>query len=129
MVSYSDFSPQRLRQLLADPNRSDAETARFVLHYCLFHLVVARQSAISQMLDALRFDLYSTRIPEFGELPVTCIASDVPSTLPPDEAIIESTEISGRDVFEEIVDVDAVASLRDPFKDKLLELISSHGAA
>jgi hypothetical protein len=66
---------------------------------------------------------------EFGELPLTCVTCSVPTTCPPGEANLESTDVSGRDVFEEIVDVDTIQNLRDPFRESLVELIKSHGAA
>ena len=36
-------------------------------------------------------------------------------------------ELSGRNVFEEIVDVDGILAMRDPVKDRLLDLIKSQG--
>ena len=36
-------------------------------------------------------------------------------------------ELSGRNVFEEIVDVNAILAMRDPVKDRLLDLIKSQG--
>jgi len=36
-------------------------------------------------------------------------------------------ELSGRNVFEEIVDVNAILVMRDPVKDRLLDLIKSQG--
>jgi hypothetical protein len=127
VLTYSGFSPTRLRALLADPHRLDEETARFVLHYAVLHIIVSKQPSIGQMLDALRFGVSTLRWRECGELPITCVASSVPSIRPPDEVILESTEISGRDVFEEIVDVEAIQNLRDPFKERLLELIKGQG--
>ena len=41
--------------------------------------------------------------------------------------IIESTEISGTPVFEEVVDLDALANMVDPVKKQLVELVRSHG--
>jgi hypothetical protein len=127
LLSYADFGPERLRQLLADRNRTDADASRFVLHYCVLHIMVTRQQGAAQMLGALRFDLSTLRLPEFGELPLTCIASSVPTVRPPDEVILESVEISGQDAFEEVVDTEAIANIQDPFKDQLLKLLKSHG--
>lgn len=129
VLTYTGFSPTRLRALLADRHRIDEETARFVLHYAALHVMVSKQASISQILDALHFGVSTLRWSEFGELPLTCVACSVPTIRPPDEVILESTEVSGRDVFEEIVDVDAIQNLRDPFKESLVELIKSHGAA
>jgi len=36
--------------------------------------------------------------------------------LPPDELIIQSTELSGRPVFEELIDLDDINQLTDPYK-------------
>jgi len=128
ILAYSDFSPGHLKQLLSDPHRTDSDASRFVLHYSVLHIVTARQTGALQMLAALHFDLSSLRLPEFGELPITCIKSSVPTLRPPDEVIIESVEISGQDAFEEVVDVEAIANIQDPFKEQLLKIINSHGA-
>ncbi|HUI41696.1 MAG TPA: hypothetical protein VL523_06985 [Terriglobia bacterium] len=127
VLSYADFAPGKLRQLLADKNRTDAEAGRFVLHYCLLQVILAKQTAASQMLDALHFDLTAGRLAEFGELPIITVASTVPTLRPPDSVIMQSTEISGRDAFEEIVDVEGLLAMRDPFKEKLLEFVKSQG--
>lgn len=128
VLSYSDFTLGRMKQLLADPHRSDSDASRFVLHCSVLHVVTARQTRATQMLDALHFSLSSTRMPEFGDLPITSVASSVPTVRPPDEVVVESTLMTGRDVFEEVVDVDGIRNLRDPFKDRLVDLIESHGA-
>jgi hypothetical protein len=128
VLAYSDFSPGHLKQLLADPHRTDTEASRFVLHYAVLQVVTARQAGALQMLSTLHFDLSSLRMPEFGELPITCITSSVPTIRPPDEVIIESVEVSGQDAFEELVDVEAIANIQDPFKEQLIKLLKSHGA-
>ena len=55
------------------------------------------------------------------------ISSSTRPTRPPASVIIESTEISGMDVFEEVVRLDDIAKLRDPLKQRLMELVQSHG--
>lgn len=127
VLSYADFAPARLRHLLTDKNRTDTEAARFVLHYSLLDVVVARQAALGQVLGALHFDIARGRMAEFGELPIITVVSTVPTLRPPDDVIIQSTEISGRDSFEELVDVDGVLAMHDPFKDRLVELVKIHG--
>ena len=47
----------------------------------------------------------------------------------PDDVIIESTEVSGMDAFEEVVNVDDIAALRDPLRERLLEIVKASGAA
>ena len=73
------------------------------------------------MLSALHYDLSSLRLPEFGELPIICLASSVPTLRPPDDVIADAVEISGQNAFEEVVDVETVANIQDPFKEQLIE--------
>jgi hypothetical protein len=40
--------------------------------------------------------------------------------------IIESTEISGMDAFEEVVTVEDIAGMKDPQRELLLELVKKH---
>lgn len=128
VLNYAGFGPGRLKQLLSSRDRKNEDLQQFALHYAVLHLVISRQPAVGKLLDALRFPLSSGKLAEFGELPVTFISSCVSTVLPPDEVIIESTEVSGQNVFEEVVDIEALRRLRDPLKDRLLELAGAMGA-
>jgi hypothetical protein len=127
VLSYSGFNPRRLKELLADRTRTGPEIGSFVVHTLLLHLVLARQPGIAKILEALHFTVQAARRPESGDLPVTLITSVVTTIRPPDDVLIESTEISGMDAFEEVVDLEAVAKIRDPFKEKLEELLKGQG--
>ena len=127
-LTYAEFAPARLKQLLSDRNRTDTDAARFVLHYSVLQVLTSRQAGVTQMLSALHYDLSSLRLPEFGELPIICLASSVPTLRPPDDLIADAVEISGQNAFEEVVDVEGIANIQDPFKDQLINLIKSHGA-
>jgi hypothetical protein len=127
VLSYSSFPPSRLSEMLANRNRDEAEIRQFILHYCVLHVVVSRQSGLMQILNALRFPVVSEHLPEYGELPLTCVRCAIGTVLPPDDVIVESTEISGRDVFEEVVKPSEISILPDPYRDRLIELVKSHG--
>ena len=60
-------------------------------------------------------------------MPIVTIASMIPTFRPPDELIIESTEMSGTDSIEEVLDPTEIARLRDPFRDKLVEIARGQG--
>jgi hypothetical protein len=126
VVTYSNFSLSRLRDILADRNRSADEVYRVVLHLTLLSSVFTLQPGLVSLLEALRFSVKSERWPEFGSLPITCITTAVSTVRPPDDVIIESTEISGSDSFEEVVRTEDIVKLRDPFHDKLAELVEAH---
>lgn len=125
-LSYAGFSPTKGRALMADKlSRNDA-LQQFILHALMMHAVVSRQTGVAQILAALHFPLSIERSEEFGNLPICYISSSVATTRLPDKVIIESTEISGMDAFEEIVNIDDVARLRDPLKENLNDLISKY---
>lgn len=123
IVTYVGYSPQRLKELLANRNRNDGELQQFVLHYIAMHVVISKQPGLTRMLDVLHYPLVSTQLPGLGALPVTCISSSISTSLPPDELVIESTELSGKDAFEELINVGDIEKLRDPFKERLLDVV------
>ena len=66
-------------------------------------------------------------MPELGQLPIAFLSGPVSTVRPPDNVIIESTELSGADAFEEVINLEDVIRLRNPFKDQLEELVKAHG--
>jgi hypothetical protein len=125
-LSYTEFPPSRLADLLASKLRSGEELQKVVLAFLAMHVVVQQQPSLLQMFGALHFPITTTRVPGFGDLPVTRIGVDVPTTRPSDSVIIESAELTGMDAFEEVVSIDDLSRLRDPMKERLLELAREH---
>jgi hypothetical protein len=125
-LSYAGFSPAKGRALLADKLSAKDGLQQFVLHALMIHAVVSRQDGVAQIMEALHFPLSIEPSPEFGNLPLCYISCSVSTTRVPDEVIIESTEISGMDVFEELVNIEDVARLRDPLKERLTSLIGNY---
>jgi hypothetical protein len=121
VLTYSGFTLARLKELLAS-RAADAEIQRFVLHYCVIGTVMSRQPGVAHMLEALRFPVRTVKAPQFGELPLTIVASPISTVRPPDDVIIDTTELSGKDVFEEIVRIDDLRAIKDPLKEQLLAI-------
>ena len=48
------------------------------------------------------------------------------TTLPSDEVILETAALTGVDAFEEIVNLEELQSLGDPFRDRILGLARQH---
>ncbi|SFO11397.1 hypothetical protein [Nitrosospira briensis] len=119
MVTYAGYSLRQLKELLANRNRNDGELQQFVLHYLAMHIVISRQPGLINILNTLHYPLASCQLPGFGALPVIYITSSISTSLPPNAVVIESTELSGKDAFEELINVEDVAKLGDPFKDRL----------
>jgi hypothetical protein len=128
VLSYSAYGPQRLRELLADKNRDAEELQRALTLALALHLAVAKQPGIAKVFAALRLPLETRRMPEFGDLPVTVMASAVPSLRPPDEMVVQSTEMTGERVFQELVDVAAVERIEDPWRERVLAAVRAQPA-
>ncbi|HKX31138.1 MAG TPA: hypothetical protein VJ302_25845 [Blastocatellia bacterium] len=128
IVSYPGCSPSRLRELCADRNRSTDEVLQGLLHYLVLHLLMIKQTGLTRILEALHFSVHpNERLPGLGNMPVAMIHSSVSTVRPPDNVIIESTEISGVNAFEEVVNLADLSDLRDPLSERLIELVKSHG--
>lgn len=127
-LTYAGFGPKRLKTLLAEPKRTSDELQQLVLHYLMMHTVVSKQLGVSRILDALRFPLITERSQEFGDLPLTFISSSISTIRLPDDVITESTEISGMDAVEEVVNIPDIAKLGDPLKERLTDLLKTYDA-
>jgi hypothetical protein len=127
VLSYTGFTPRRFKELLAERNRNDQQVQEFLLHYLVLHVMITRQSGLKKLFEALHFPLSTGKLPELGELPITFLSGPVSTVRPPDNVIIESTELSGADAFEEVINLEDIAKLRNPFKDQLEGLVKSHG--
>jgi hypothetical protein len=123
ILTYSGYAPHRLKSLLNDRNRSSGELQIFVLHYLTMHIVVAKQPGLARLLEALHFPLATGHLDLLGNLPITYIGSAISTSLPSDELVIESTEMSGTDAFEEIANIEDIKDLRDPLKERMLEIV------
>jgi len=122
VLSYTDFPPNRLQELLETKVRDTADIQRFVISYLVMHLLTTNEPALMQIFDALHFPIKTARLPQFGELPITQIGVPIATTRPSDEVVIESAELTGMDNFEEVVKVEDIARLAEPLKERLLEL-------
>ncbi|MBS1812073.1 MAG: hypothetical protein JST84_28175 [Acidobacteria bacterium] len=127
ILTYSGYGPTKLKELLADRYRQPEKVQEYIVHYLALHVTIARQPGLSQMLSALHFPITTIRLPEFGELPITCINSSISTIRPSDPVLIESTEFSGLDAFEEVVNVTDIANLQDSLKERLREIAKNHG--
>jgi hypothetical protein len=127
VLNYSGFTPSRLRELLSDRGRNASEVQSFVLHYLVMNIVVSKQTGVTRIFDALHFPFSTGYSEEFGGLPITFISSSVSTSLPADDVILQSTEISGTDAFEEVVNPEDIMKISDSLKEQLLDLVRTHG--
>jgi hypothetical protein len=125
-LTYAGYAPTRLPDLLKEKLRPGDELGQLVLSYLLMHVVTTNSLALMQVFNALHFPITTTTLPEFGPLPITRIGVGISTERPSDAIILESAELTGMDAFEELVNVDELSQLRDPLKERLLEVARQH---
>ena len=121
-LSYAGYAPPRLQEVLDQKVRGD-ELQRFILSYILIHLVATHRPGVTQILDALHVHVTTATAPEFGDLPMTRIDVGITTERPADAIVVESAELTGIDAFEEVINVEDIARLRDPFRERLLDTV------
>lgn len=129
VLSYTGWSPAKVKEIAANKMRSTDELQKAVLSYLALHVIVNEQPELVRVFDALRFPITQTSMAGLGELPITRIGLAVPTTRPSDAVLIESAELTGMDAFEELVDIDDVEALADPLHTHLRELARAHPSA
>lgn len=120
VLSYPGFEPAGLRSLLAQRDPPWGMMRQFVLSLMVLNFMTARRPAFVRLLEGLRYYITTETLPEFGDLPLTCVALSVPTVRPVDETILEITELSGVDQTEEFLDPSSIFNLRDPVRERLL---------
>jgi len=125
-LTYAGYAPSRIPDLLKGKARAAEDVTQLVVAYLLMHVVMANSPGLTQLFEALHFPVTSTTVPEFGALPITRIAADITTERPSDAVILESAEMTGMDAFEEVVRIEDLTRLRDPLKDRVLEIARQH---
>ncbi len=127
VISYtSGLSLSRLRQGAAGKEDQKQEDIReFVIRACLIHLMLGKYEGIANLFRSLRWEVRTETSPELGLLPLTTLTAPIQSMLPPDKLILESTEMSGMSLFEEVVDLDAFSTVRDPLIQKVEAIVAA----
>lgn len=128
VLIYKDLGPQRLTELVASHSRSDGgELKSCVLHYLVMQILAGRRPGVTPLLEALRFAVASEPAPQFGGLPYTYLCAPVSTLRPPDALVVQSTQISGTNTFEEVVDISGISKLADPLRDEVMAVVREHG--
>ena len=126
VLSYSGFGPARLPDLLNGRQRASLDLQQHLLSYVLMRAVIGNSPGLPQVFEALQFPLTVTTVPASGALPITRIGVAIGTSLPADDVILESAALTGVDAFEEVINVDELRTLREPFKDRLFEVARQH---
>jgi hypothetical protein len=121
ILSYPDMTPDQIFELLqGNRNQIRDELAHTLLQCLTLNLVLDKKVGLKGILNDLRFQLETTQVEGLGDLPVILISCPVSTERPPDEVIIQNTEISGIPSFEEIININDIRIMSDPLRHNLL---------
>ncbi len=113
-----DLLEQRVRG-----EKPDAEDIKqLVVNSLTLWCLIEQSPDIVQLLGDLRFTVSIETALASGELPYVVLTSSAPAFRPQDELIRTVTQLSGKPVFGELIDVDAIGDIPDLFSEKLQEL-------
>ncbi len=125
ILSYrSDCPITRLKAMLAgsEPFQAEDVIRSFIDHLVLV-IFLEKFPSLKQILEDLRYRVSVEELSELGGLQVVVARAPLETFLPPDDFILQITQLSGVPAFQEIVDMEALDSMPDPLKDSLLRSI------
>jgi hypothetical protein len=123
VLSYS--GGHTLNDQLIDRTRREsldvADLKKHLLSSLTLCKLIEHAPDIVQLLSDLRFNVSIEKTSLSGELPYLILTSDVPSFRPQDDLIRTTIKLSGKQVFEELIDIDAIRDMVDPLVFALTE--------
>ena len=119
---------QVARGLASRSERQPDQMRQFVVNALVLNTLVARNTGLTTLLEALRFNVRTEEIVGFGKLPLVTITAQMPTFRPPDDLVLTAVSFSGVPAFIELIGLDTVKKLEDPLKVRIEALIAA-GAA
>jgi hypothetical protein len=116
---------QVARGLVSRSERQPELMKQFVVNALVLNGLVARNTGLTTLLTALRFDVRVEELPGFGKLPLVTITAQLPTFRPADDLILAAVSFSGVPAFIELIDLETVRSLEDPLKVRIEALLAA----
>ena len=120
----SGCSPNELRELMAAASSSSSDLKQMVLQYLALNVLLSKRPNIVAVFAGLRFPINMGKLTGCGDLPIVFVESPIATIRADDEVIIQSTELTGTDTFEEVVDQNAVENMVDPLRARVTSLMA-----
>lgn len=100
------------------------DTKQLIINSVTLAMMMDRSPGIKQILGDLRFPVSLVTAPVSGDLPYVVVDSPVQSFRPQQDLMNMVVQLSGRPVFEELVDLDEIKNIQDPLADRIRALVS-----
>jgi len=125
LLTYaSGISLSQLRAMLSGKaTRQESAVRQFVTSALVMKATIERFPGIAELLSDLRYSVRIEKSADFGDLPLVTLNASVPSFRPSDDLLLSATRLSGVPAFIELVDTDRIATLEDPLKSRIVEIL------
>ena len=123
VIYPSGCSPNELRELIGQNSTSASELKRFALQYIALQVLLSTRTEIGELFAGLRFPIVHEKLDGCGELPICIAESPITTVRAGDGVIIQSTELTGTDTFEEVIDQAGVENIVDPVRSRVKSLM------
>jgi hypothetical protein len=125
VVTYtSAYTLGQFRQAVSGKGERRPEHVRqFVVNALVTQLMVAHTPGLGPLLGDLRYQLHADTSPDLPKVPLTTITASLPSFRPSDDLILSAVTFSGVPAFIELIDIEALATLEDPLKARIVALV------
>ncbi len=119
-----DCSLERVRAMVSgrEPRQPEEMQQALIDHLTL--IVFFRYFPdLKRLLEDLRYEVEIQELVDLGNLPVVVLKASIATFLPPDDFILQITQLSGISAFQEIVDLEALGQMTDSLKEQLMSLV------
>lgn len=117
-----------LKAKLAGEKPQPEETKQLIINSLVLWMMMERSAAIKKLLEDLRFPITVETSSASGNMPYIVVRAAVEAFRPQDDLINMVCQLSGRPVFEELVDLEAIETVPDPLVAALKELAGGAAA-
>jgi hypothetical protein len=125
IVTYgSEYTLSQIRNLMRGTGERRAQAVRqFVVNALAFQVVLARTHGAATLLGDLRYGIQVESIPGLEKLPLVNLSVPIPSFRPSDELLLTATRLSGVPAFIELIDIEGMRGMQDPFRQRIEDSI------
>ncbi|HEB49323.1 MAG TPA: hypothetical protein ENI89_01825 [Desulfobulbus sp.] len=123
ILSFQGECPlARLKGMLNGSEARQADDMRQALiNHLAMVLFLEHFPALVRLLNDLNYQVQTHRFDDLGGLEAVVLSVPLKTFLPPDDFIVEVTQLSGIPAFQELIEKDAVSSIPDPLQEALQE--------
>jgi len=121
ILSYRSECPiSRLTAMVSGAeNRQPEDMKQSLIAHVTLVIFLKQFPSLNQLLQDLRYEVEIQELKDLGGLPVAVLRAPIETFLPPDDFILQITQLSGIPAFQEIIDLDAADNIPDPLKEAL----------